>query len=69
MARPQFSLKTLHWLMVCVACFFGGIRFQREIERHRYISDLGIPFPQGTFGGGEAHPNAKSGSHQSGTQE
>ena len=41
------------WLTVCAACFFGGIRVEREIERRRlYTSDLEIPFRQGPFGGG-----------------
>jgi hypothetical protein len=33
MRRPQFTLKTLLWLMLCVACFFGGIQFERERRR------------------------------------
>lgn len=61
-SRPQFSLKTMLWLTVCAACFFGGIHVEREIERRgQYTSDLGIPFPQGAFGGGVAAPNPKSG--------
>ena len=44
MPRLQFSLKSLLWLMVCVACFFAGarsndhrwrrerIRFQEDVE-------------------------------------
>lgn len=63
MSRPQFTLKTMLWLTVCAACFFGGIHVEREIERRRYYSsDLDIPFPQGPFGGGVAAANAKSGS-------
>lgn len=66
MLRPQFTLKTMLWLTVCAACFFGGIRAEREIERRRYYSsDLGIPFPQGSFGGGVTAPDAKSGSPRS----
>jgi hypothetical protein len=61
MPRPQFTLRALLVLLLAVACFFGGIRFQRELERRRYKSDLEIPFPQGTFGGGPAAPDAKSG--------
>jgi hypothetical protein len=33
MPRPQFSLKTLLWLMLVVAAFVGGIRFERERRR------------------------------------
>jgi hypothetical protein len=29
LARPQFRLSTLLWLTLAVACFFGGIRFER----------------------------------------
>lgn len=29
MRRPQFSLKTMLWLMACAACFCAGIRFER----------------------------------------
>lgn len=34
MSRPQFSLKTLLWLMLCAACFFGGVHFEQERRRH-----------------------------------
>ena len=34
MPRPQFSLKTLLWLMACIICFFFGIEFERN-WRHR----------------------------------
>ena len=30
MPRPQFSLKSLLWLMACVGCFFGGSAWQRH---------------------------------------
>lgn len=33
MPRPQFSLKTMLWLMLVAAAFFGGIRFERERRR------------------------------------
>jgi hypothetical protein len=33
MQRPQFSLKTLLWLMLVVAAFVGGIQFERERRR------------------------------------
>lgn len=38
----QFSLKTMLWLMVCIACFFGGIEFhkaQLKRERRQRIED------------------------------
>lgn len=28
--RFQFSLRTLLWLMLCVACFLGGMSMQRK---------------------------------------
>lgn len=30
MSRPQFSLKTLLWLMVVVAAFLGGAAWQKR---------------------------------------
>lgn len=30
MGRPQFSLKTLLWLMICFACFGAGVVWQRR---------------------------------------
>ena len=33
MPRPQFTLRALLVLMLAVACFFGGIRFERERRR------------------------------------
>lgn len=30
MPRPQFSIRTLLWLTLCVACFLGGMFFERE---------------------------------------
>jgi hypothetical protein len=33
MPRPQFTLRALLILMLAVACFFGGIRFERERQR------------------------------------
>lgn len=33
MRRPQFSLRALLVLMLSVACFFGGVRFERERRR------------------------------------
>lgn len=31
--RPQFTLRAVLVLMLAVACFFGGIRFERERRR------------------------------------
>ena len=33
MRRPQFTLRALPVLLLAVACFFGGIRFEREWQR------------------------------------
>ena len=33
MPRPQFNLRALLVLMLAVACFLGGIRFERERRR------------------------------------
>ena len=33
MPRPQFTLRALLVLMLAVACFFGGIWFERELRR------------------------------------
>lgn len=35
MPRPQFTLRALLVLMLAVACFFGGIRFERERQRQQ----------------------------------
>lgn len=35
MCRPQFSLKTLLWLMAVVAAFCAGTRFDSFLEEHR----------------------------------
>jgi hypothetical protein len=29
MRRPRFRLSTLLWLTLAVACWFGGMRFER----------------------------------------
>lgn len=31
MHRPQFSIRTLLWLILCVACFPGGMAAQHRI--------------------------------------
>ncbi len=33
MSRPQFTLRALLALMLAVACWFGGIHFERERQR------------------------------------
>ena len=33
MPRPQFTIRILLMLMLVVAAFFGGIRFERERQR------------------------------------
>lgn len=33
MPRPQFTFRALLVLLLAVACFFGGIRFERERRR------------------------------------
>jgi hypothetical protein len=33
MPRPQFTLRALLILLLAAACFFGGIRFERERQR------------------------------------
>ena len=33
MPRPQFTIRALLVLLLAVACFFGGIRFERERQR------------------------------------
>jgi hypothetical protein len=36
MRRPQFTLRALFVAMLAAACFFGGIRFERE----RYAREM-----------------------------
>jgi hypothetical protein len=46
MRRPQFSLKTMLWLVLLVAGFFGGMALQRQLDRpHTYT----VGFPAGSF--------------------
>lgn len=35
MPRPQSILRALLVLMLAVACFFGGVRFEREWHKQR----------------------------------
>ena len=39
MHRPQFSLKTLLWLMVVVAAFLAGIQFERQTLTDKALLD------------------------------
>ena len=43
MRRPQFSLKTLLWLMLVVAAFLGGMELQKRIEQRRREAELDLP--------------------------
>jgi hypothetical protein len=33
MPRPQFSIRTLLWLTLCIACFLGGIEYGKHLQR------------------------------------
>lgn len=37
MRRPQFSLKTLLWLMALVAAFFGGYLAGKNAEQGKWL--------------------------------
>jgi hypothetical protein len=37
MRRPQFTLKTLLWLMAVVAGFLGGMVIQRKLDEPKII--------------------------------
>jgi hypothetical protein len=37
MRRPQFSLKTLLWLVVVVAAFFGGSEWQKLAMKRKML--------------------------------
>jgi hypothetical protein len=40
-SRPQFHLSTLLWLTLAVACWFGGMRFERwRVEYTRPVPHL-----------------------------
>jgi len=43
--RFQFSLRALLVLMLAVACFFGGIRFERERRRREDEKSAVLPAP------------------------
>lgn len=40
MKRPQFSLKTLLWLMAVVVAFFAGVASHRAYVEHRRAEAL-----------------------------
>lgn len=42
MRHPQFSLKTLLWLMACVACLCAGMAIQKRIDRNHLAEAYGI---------------------------
>ena len=78
MPRPQFTLRSLLVAILAVAAFFGGMQFERELERRRRklldSSDLQIQVPQGyvsfvngklavTFPDGDSKPD-KSAAHE-----
>ncbi|HEV2380931.1 MAG TPA: hypothetical protein VG206_14215 [Terriglobia bacterium] len=55
MRRPQFSLKTLLWLMALVAAFLGGMALQKRLDRPTIRRMMGpavmtdfIEMPDGT---------------------
>lgn len=49
MTRPQFSLKTLLWLMVVVAAFLGGARWQRDRDQRALQVFLTTPLKTLSF--------------------
>ena len=51
MPRLQFTLRALLVLLLAVACFFGGIRFEREWRRrHPTIEDVARELEKRTGG-------------------
>lgn len=51
MRRPQFRLKTLLWLMVCVACFFAGSQWmKRRLDVEMMVLKEEVSFFQQHFG-------------------
>lgn len=53
MPRAPFSLRTLLWLMACVASFAGGTSVQAKIDQRRLRQELSyspdLDLPMGTF--------------------
>ncbi len=47
--RPQFRLSTLLWIMLAVACWFGGMRVERWLaDRNAKATVIhlnGFPYP------------------------
>jgi hypothetical protein len=41
MIRPQFTIKTLLWLLAVVAAFCAGILFERQRENTRWTVEIG----------------------------
>ena len=56
MNRPQFSLKSLLWLMVVVAASFGGMAVQKQLDKSPYI--LKVTRPSQNVAYAEAIPRA-----------
>lgn len=53
MPHPQFSLKTMLWLTLVVAAFFGGMIVQERFSRRRWAAhawqvgtELSVPIGQ-----------------------
>jgi len=42
MRRPQFTLRALLVLLLAVACFFGGIRFERERRKREDEKEIAL---------------------------
>lgn len=40
---PRFSLKSLFWLMACIACFFAGKEHQRRWDDHWFAGAGATP--------------------------
>jgi hypothetical protein len=43
MRRPQFSIKTMLWLMAVVAAFMGGMAMQRKFDEPVWRGSSVIP--------------------------
>ena len=48
MPRPQFTLKTILWLMLVVAAFFGGAEWHKRLGKPAFTVFRG--FSMGTLG-------------------
>jgi hypothetical protein len=49
MPRPQFSLKSLLWLMAVVAALFGGMAIQRQLDKPSFRLTQGHNWGDGTI--------------------